>query len=227
MAKESLLRSSIGKKFTMALSALFLLIFLLQHFIINSLAVISPSLFNEASHFMGYQPIVQYVVQPILIFAVLYHFIMGFVLEMQNRKARGPVNYAMNKPQENSTWASRNMIWSGLAILAFLILHLIDFWIPEMNYKYIAADLPDAERYHEELMHRFANPWRVLAYVIAFFLLMMHLLHGFQSAFQSIGARHRKYTPFIKSFGKVFAIVIPVGFMLIAIICYLINIEVL
>ena len=227
MATESLFRSSIGKKFAMALSALFLLIFLLQHFIINSLAVICPAAFNEASHFMGYNPIVQYVVQPILIFAVVFHFVMGFILEIQNRKARGPVAYAMNKPQENSTWSSRNMIWSGLAILAFLVLHLIDFWFPEMNYKYIAAELPNAERYHEELMHKFQNPWRVLAYVIAFFLLMMHLLHGFQSAFQSIGARHRKYTPFIKSFGKVFAIAIPVGFMLIAIICYLKNIEVL
>lgn len=227
MAKESLFRSSIGKKFTMALSALFLLIFLLQHFIINSLAVISPEAFNAASHFMGYQPIVQYVVQPILIFAVIYHFVMGFILEIENRKARGPVGYAVNNANENSTWASRNMIWSGAVILAFLVLHLIDFWVPEMNYKYIDAEIQDAHRYHHELMLKFENPVRVGAYVISFFLLMMHLLHGFQSAFQSIGARHRKYTPFIKSFGKVFAIVIPVGFMLIAIISYLKNIEVL
>lgn len=227
MAKESLLRSSIGKKFTMALSALFLLIFLTQHFVLNSLAIISPEAFDEASHFMGYQPIVQYVVQPILIIAVVYHFVMGFVLEIQNRNARGPVGYAVNKASANSTWASRNMIWSGAAILAFLVLHFIDFWIPEMNYKYIAAELEDAHRYHHELMHKFQNPYRVIAYVIAFFLLMMHLLHGFQSAFQSIGARHRKYTPFIKSFGKVYAIVISVGFMLIAIIAYLKNIEIL
>lgn len=227
MAKESLLRSSIGKKFTMALSALFLLIFLTQHFVLNSLAVISPEAFDEASHFMGYQPIVQFVIQPILIIAVVYHFVMGFVLEIQNRKARGPVGYAVNQASANSTWASRNMIWSGAAILAFLVLHFIDFWIPEMNYKYIAAEVEDAHRYHHELMHKFQNPYRVIAYVIAFFLLMMHLLHGFQSAFQSVGARHRKYTPFIKSFGKVYAIVISVGFMLIAIFSYLKNIEVL
>jgi len=220
MAKESLFRSSIGKKFAMALSALFLLIFLLQHFIINSLSVICPSAFNEASHFMGLNPIIQFVMQPILAFAVIFHFIMGFILEIQNKKAR-PVAYAVNKPQANSTWASRNMIWSGAVILAFLVLHFIDFWFPELNHKYVEFLPEDPSRYYPELLHKFQNPIRVVAYVVAFFLLMMHLLHGFQSAFQSIGARHRKYTPFIKSFGKVFAIVIPVGFMLIAIINYL------
>lgn len=227
MAKESLLRSSIGKKFTMALSALFLVLFLAQHFVLNSLAVICPAAFNEASHFMGYQPIVQFVIQPILAFAVIYHFIMGFVLEIHNKKARGPVGYAVNNASANSTWASRNMIWSGAAILAFLVLHSLDFWIPELSYKYVEFAPEDPNRYYPELMHKFENPIRVGAYVIAFFLLMMHLLHGFQSAFQSMGANHRKYTPFIKSFGKAFAIVVPVGFMLIAIISYLKNIQVL
>lgn len=226
MAKESLFRSSIGKKFAMALSALFLLIFLLQHFIINSLSVISPDAFNEASHFMGYNPIVQFVMQPILVFAVIFHFVMGFVLEIQNRKAR-PVRYAVSNPSANSTWMSRNMIWSGAVILGFLVLHFIDFWIPEIGYKYVEVSPEDPTRYYTELMHKFNDPVRVGLYVFAFFLLMMHLLHGFQSAFQSIGANHRKYTPFIKAFGKVFAIVIPVGFMLIAIINYLKNIDVL
>lgn len=227
MAKESFFRSSIGKKFAMALSALFLLIFLLQHFIINSLSVICPSAFNEVSHFMGYNPLIQFVMQPILIFAVVFHFVMGFVLEIQNKKARGPIRYAVNGANANSTWASRNMIWSGAVILAFLLLHFIDFWVPEMGYKYVEALPEDPNRYYVELMHKFENPIRVGAYVLAFFLLMMHLLHGFQSAFQSIGANHRKYTPLIKAFGKVFAIVIPVGFMLIAIINYLKNINVL
>ncbi len=220
MAKESLFRSSIGKKFAMALSALFLLIFLLQHFLINALSVISPKLFNEASHFMGYNPLIQFVMQPILIFAVVFHFIMGFVLEIHNKKAR-PVKYEVNSPSANSTWMSRNMIWSGAVILGFLVLHFIDFWIPEISHKYVCVLPEDPNRYYDELLHKFHSPWRVLAYVFAFFLLMMHLLHGFQSAFQSIGANHRKYTPFIKAFGKVFAIVIPIGFMLIAIFNYL------
>lgn len=227
MARESLFRSSIGKKFAMALSALFLLIFLLQHFIINSLSVINPTAFNEASEFMGTNPLIQFLMQPILIFAVVFHFVMGIVLEIQNKKARGPVQYAVSRKSANSTWMSRNMIWSGAVILGFLILHFIDFWIPEISGKYICHTANDPTRYYTELMHKFENPIRVAAYVFAFFLLMMHLLHGFQSAFQSIGANHRKYTPFIKSFGKIFAIVIPVGFMLIAIINYLKNSQVL
>jgi len=220
MAKEALFRSSIGRKFAMALSALFLLIFLLQHFVINSLSVISPSAFNEASYFMGYNPIIQFVMQPILAFAVFFHFIMGFILEIQNKKAR-PVKYAVNNPSENSSWMSRNMIWSGAVILGFLALHFADFWLPELNHKYVEFGSDDASRFYPELLERFKDPVRVGLYVFAFFLLMMHLLHGFQSAFQSIGANHRRYTPFIKAFGKVFAIVIPIGFMLIAIINYL------
>ena len=220
MAQESLFRSSIGRKFSMALSAFFLLIFLLMHFTSNLMSIISADAFNSISHFLGYNPLIQYLIQPILIFAIIYHFIMGVILEIQNKKAR-PVRYAKNSPAANSSWASRNMIWSGAVILAFLVLHMIDFWFPEMNYKYVEANPEDATRYYDELLHRFSNPLRVGAYVIAFFLLMMHLLHGFQSAFQSVGANHKKYTPFIKTFGKVFAIVIPVGFMLIAIINHL------
>src|SRR5690554_4034173 len=103
MAKESLLRSSIGKKFTMALSALFLLIFLLQHFLINLLSVVNPSMFNDVSAFMSANPFIQYLMQPILMIGVVYHFVMGFVLEIQNKKARGPVGYAVNNSAANSS----------------------------------------------------------------------------------------------------------------------------
>ena len=123
-------KSSIGRKVAMALSAFFLMFFLLQHLAINILSVISPETFNEVSHFMGTNPLIQFVMQPILMFAVLFHFVMGFILELKNKKAQG-VAYAKNNGAANSTWMSRNMIWSGVAILAFIILHFIDFWFPE------------------------------------------------------------------------------------------------
>jgi len=221
MSKETLFKSSIGRKFAMALSAFFLLIFLLMHFLANFVSVFSADAYNEISYFMGYNPLIQYLMQPILTFAIIYHFVMGILLEIQNKKAR-PVNYAYNKPSANSTWMSRNMVISGLVILAFIVLHSFDFWFPELNYKYFApVDPADPTRFHTELQHNFSNPWRVIFYVVAFFLLMLHLLHGFQSAFQSVGANHKKYTPFIKSFGKIFAIVIPLGFMFIAIFHYI------
>ena len=216
---SGIFNSSIGRKFAMALSALFLMIFLLQHFAINILSVFSPDTFNEASHFMGTFWVVQFVFQPILIFGVIFHFVMGFVLEIKNNKAR-QISYAKNNGGANSSWMSRNMIWSGLAILAFMGLHFYDFWFPEINTKYIVGDmsglLPDGNyRYFEELRHKFVDIWRVALYCIAFVFLALHLLHGFNSAFQSVGANN-KYTKGLKGFSKVYAIGIPVGFIFIA-----------
>ena len=212
-------RSSIGRKFAMALSALFLMLFLLQHFVINITSVFSADLFNEISHFMGTNPLVQFVLQPILIFAVVYHFVMGFVLEFQNRKAR-QVKYAKFKGSANSSWMSRNMILSGLVILAFLALHFYDFWVPEITTKYIEGDMSGMHdgqfRYFHELQEKFMSPARVGFYSLAFVLLALHLLHGFASAFQSIGANN-KYVDGLKVFGKFYAILIPLGFVFIAI----------
>ena len=217
---SGLLSSSIARKVSMALSAFFLMFFLLQHFAINITSVFSADVFNEISHFMGTNPLIQYVMQPVLIFGVVFHFVMGFVLELKNSRAR-TVKYAKNNGSANSSWMSRNMIWSGLAILAFMVLHFIDFWIPELNTKFIQGDmsglLADGEgyRYFEELQHKFASHVRVIAYVIAFVFLALHLLHGFNSAFQSMGANN-KYTEGLKTFGKAYAILIPLGFVFIA-----------
>ena len=154
------LKSSIGRKIAMALSAFFLMFFILQHFAINILSVFNPDAFNEVSHFMGTNPLVQFVLQPILIFGVVFHFVMGFVLEFKNRASRS-VSYAVNNGNANSTWMSRNMIYSGGFILIFLVIHFIDFWIPELNVKYLVGDtsglLADGSdyRYFEELQHKF------------------------------------------------------------------------
>ena len=85
----SIFKSSIGKKLLMALSGIFLVVFLTQHFLINITSVFSEEIFNFLSHFMGNNPIVQFVLQPILIFGVIFHFVMGFYLEIINRKSRG------------------------------------------------------------------------------------------------------------------------------------------
>ncbi len=213
-------KSSIGRKVAMALSAFFLMIFLLQHFIINSLSVCSPDSFNEVSHFMGTNWLIQYLLQPVLIFGVVFHFVMGFVLELKNKGARN-VKYVQNKGAANSSWMSRNMIWSGLAVLAFIVLHFIDFWFPEINTKYIVGDtsglLPNGEgfRYFEELHHKFESPLRVGAYVLAFVFLALHLMHGFTSAFQSIGATVGR-KKIMKNLGMAYSIIIPLGFIIIA-----------
>ena len=212
--------SSIGRKYAMALSAFFLIIFLVIHLAVNITSIFSESVFNEMSHFMGTNPLIQFAMQPVLIFGVIFHFIMGFVLELKNKGSRN-VKYAKNNGGANSTWMSRNMIYSGLVILAFIVLHFIDFWIPEINTKYIQGDMSgvlageDGFRYFEELQHKFVEPWRVGAYIVAFVLLALHLLHGFTSAFQSIGATVGRQKT-MKNIGKAYSILIPLGFIVIA-----------
>lgn len=216
---KNLFSTSIGKKFAMAISAIFLMIFLLQHFIINITSVFSEDIFNMLSHFMGTNPLVQFILQPILIGGVLFHFIMGFYLEIQNRKA-AEYEYQKEKGNANSTWMSRNMITSGLVILAFLVLHFIDFWIPEMNYKYIEFLPEDPNRYYEELVHKFENPLRVIMYCLSFILLALHLLHGFTSSLRSMGT-NKSYVSSAKTAGIIYSIGIPLGFCIIAIFHYL------
>lgn len=207
-------KSSIARKWVMALSGLFLVSFLLLHFAVNFISLFSEAQYNTASEFMGTNQLVQFLLQPILIIGVIVHFVMGMILEVQNRSARS-VKYAKYKGSANASWISRNMIYSGLVVLAFLALHFVDFWFPEMKFKYVEG-LSDPERYYGELKHRFENPVRVGLYVVSFVFLMLHLLHGFQSAFQSAGFNHNRYTPIIKKLGIVFAVVIPVGFIVIA-----------
>ncbi|RTY95762.1 succinate dehydrogenase cytochrome b subunit [Flavobacterium sp. GT3R68] len=214
MAKSAVLKSSIARKVTMALSGLFLIVFLAQHFFINSLSVFGPDAFNEVSHFMGYNPLVQYIVQPILIFAVVFHFIMGFVLDFQNRSSR-PIAYAKYNGAVSASWASRNMIISGSVVLAFIALHLYDFWFPEMVYKYVDASPLEATRYYPELVHKFVSPVRTGLYCLSFVLLALHLWHGFNSSFQSVGFNN-KYSKSLHTLGYAFAIVVPVGFIFIA-----------
>jgi len=222
-------KSSIGRKVAMALSAFFLMFFLLQHFVINILSVFSADAFNEVSHFMGTNPLIQYVLQPVLIFGVVFHFIMGFVLELKNKKANG-VKYAKNNGGANSSWMSRNMIWSGVAILAFVVLHFVDFWFPEINTKFIQGDWSgmhegiEGYRYFHELQEKFVSPIRVGAYVLAFVFLALHLLHGFTSAFQSMGSTAGKKKT-LQNIGKAYSIIIPLGFIIIAVYHHLNHIH--
>lgn len=213
------IQSSLAKKYAMALSGLFLIVFLLQHFTINLTSVFSEEIFNQLSHFMGNNPLVQFLLQPVLIFGVVFHFVMGFVLELKNRSSRQQ-KYAVNNGAANASWMSRNMILSGLVVLSFLGLHFYDFWIPEMNYKYVEALPLDANRYFEETIHKFESPVRVGIYIISFGFLALHLMHGFSSSFQSLGANN-KYTKAIKGFTTAFAVGIPAGFVFIALFHHL------
>ena len=216
------MNTSIIKKVLMALSGIFLMVFLLQHLAINLTSLIpdNGSTFNKISHFMGYNPIVQFLLQPILIAGVFFHFIMGFFLEYQNRKARNE-KYVYHRTK--GSWISKNMIITGLVILAFLALHFYDFWIPEMEYKYLRSEGPDSLKYFHELKEKFyGQTARTVIYCIAFVLLGMHLNHGLSSSFQSVGVSSSRQQ-ILRIVANIYSITISFGFVLIALVHYLFH----
>jgi succinate dehydrogenase / fumarate reductase cytochrome b subunit len=225
MSNSGFGKSSIGKKVLMASSGFFLLVFLVQHAVINLLSVINPDTFNEVSHFMGTNSLVQFALQPVLLFGVLFHLGMGIVLDQQNKKAR-PIKYIQDNQAANASWVSRNMVITGIMIFLFFGVHFYDFWIPEIQTKFIEGDWTGEHlnlltqkkelRYHAELVHKMSDIARVSIYTLAFVFLSLHLQHGFTSAFQSVGFRHRKYTPTIAKAGKAYALLIPALFIFIA-----------
>jgi len=214
-----MIKTSIARKVAMALSGLFLILFLAQHFTINITSVFSEKIFNMLSHFMGNNPLVQFLLQPILIFGVVFHFVMGFVLQIKNTNSRKQ-SYVAFKGNSNSSWVSRNMVISGIVVLSFLGLHFYDFWVPEISYKYIKFLPSDPNRYYSELVHKFHSPIRVCLYSLSFIFLGLHLFHGFYSSFQSVGLNN-KYTKGIKFLTFAFAIMIPSGFIFIALFHHL------
>ena len=216
-----LFKTSVARKVTMALSALFLILFLIIHLAVNLTSVISENTFNELSHFMGTNPLIQFAMQPVLLAGVIFHFVMGFVLEIQNKKARGSEKYYAYNGGANSSWMSRNMIITGVMILLFLALHLWDFWVGEMNYKYIQFNEPNPTRYYHELIEKFHEPLRVGMYVLCFVFLCLHLLHGFQSAFQSMGWKDDARKKLISQVGNWYSYIICGGFIFIALFHYI------
>ena len=214
--------SSIFKKFLMALSGVFLMLFLLQHLFINLTSLIPDDglLFNKISHFMGYNPIVQFLLQPILLLGVCFHFVMGFILEFQNYTSR---NKKYIKYSVDSSWGSKNMIITGLVILSFLGLHFYDFWVPEIDYKYINNYVLDESRYFDELKHQFhGNSIRTSIYCFSFILLGLHLYHGFSSSFQSMGLNFNR-TNTLQKIGLFYSLFISIGFIAIALFHYFIE----
>ena len=203
--------SSIVRKFIMALSGLFLIIFLITHLVINSLTLASSKdLFNEAAHFMATNPII-YAMQYFLALGFIIHIGMGIKLTIQNKRARSQ-EYVYNKMSKNTDLSSRSMIVSGGLVIVFLALHLRDYF-----YQMKFVGLPDGTTDYDLVVNLFTNPYYTAVYVIAFIVLGIHLNHGFKSAFQSMGANHKKYNPLIKIVSTAYSIVIALGFSTIAI----------
>lgn len=226
--------SSIGKKLIMGLTGLFLITFLVVHCSINAMIFFNDGgeTFNHWAHFMGTNLIVR-TMEIGLFTGLLLHIIQGFVLWAQNYKAR-PVKYNMNKASENSKWYSRSMGLLGTLLLLFLVLHIYHFWTPSRlggigGIHALSETTLSAEYNGQDVLNLYAemqmvftdNLLIVIIYILGVISLAWHLLHGFQSAFQTLGINHKKYTPIIKVLGIAFSIIVPIIFALMPIAFYL------
>ena len=211
------LHSTLGQKILMSLTGLFLISFLIVHLIGNLMLFKfdNGAAFNAYTHFMSNAGIIR-VVELLLVLGFVLHIYTAWKLTRHNQQTR-PQGYAYSRPDANSSWASRNMGFAGSMVLIFLVIHLYNFWF---QYKF-QPDIPLAPGTDYKNMYLVVQTmfiqewWFTILYIIAMIFLGFHLAHGFESAFQTLGIHHKKYTPFIKKLGILFAIIVPAAFAII------------
>ena len=217
MSNEKFSQSSIGKKVLMGLTGLFLITFLIVHVTINSMIFANDGgkLFNQAAGFMAHNPIIR-VVEIGLFLGLLSHIYLALKLTLDNNKAR-PIKYAVVNGNANSKWYSRSMGILGSLLLIFLVVHLANFWLPTK----VAVFSHQEHDTFANLKVVFAEWYLVAIYLLGVIALCYHLLHGFQSAFQTLGLNHKKYTPIIKTIGAAFSIIVSILFAAMPIVMHL------
>lgn len=222
----NLFLSTLGRKLIVALTGLFLLLFLAVHVSGNFLLLKGDGgqAFNAYSEFMSSNTLIQVVAWLTKVF-ILLHVVQTIMLTIKNRNAR-PEKYAYSKPGSSSTWSSRNMMILGSLILIFLIIHLKTFWA-EFHYNQNAIPMtsydPNQLDYYAVVKLAFTELWYVILYLVALVGLSFHLWHGFQSSFQTLGLNHPRYNPLIHGFGALYSIFVPLGFATQPIYMYLIQ----
>lgn len=223
MTWKQMFTSSVGKKLVMGFTGIFLVLFLIVHVGLNACiwAMDNGVMFNKAAHFMGAN-VVPRILEIGLFAGFFLHIIQGYLLEMQNRKARGTA-YAVSYGNKGSKWYSRSMALLGTLLLLFLIMHIKHFWVPS-RITGLEPMLIDGKEYHNlygEMLAVFENPVIVVLYVIGCISLAYHLAHGFQSAFRTIGINNPKYTTLLESVGYGFSIIVPLAFAMMPISMHL------
>ncbi len=214
MTWKQLFTSSIGKKYLMGLTGFFLIIYLVVHAALNALIFYNDdgATFNVSAHFMLHNYFVRFL--EIGLFAVfVLHIIQGLFLWQQNKAAR-KINYTRTNFPKEIKWYSRYMGWLGTFLLLFLVMHLYHFWASTKHELYFNGPVIDL---YQEMKEIFTNPLWFTLYMIGLVSLLFHLLQGFQSAFQTFGINHRRWTPIVKGIGVFYSVVICIVFALMPI----------
>jgi succinate dehydrogenase / fumarate reductase, cytochrome b subunit len=219
-----LFTSSVGKKIVMALTGLFLITFLIVHAGINACMWANDGgvMFNKAAHFMGSTVVIR-IMEIGLFLGIFLHIIQGYMLEYQNRSKR-KIGYDVSLGNKGSKWYSRSMGLLGTILLIFFIIHWYHFWIPSRFTGVEETALPSGQEVHNlyALMQiTFQQLWVVIVYVLACVSLCWHLIHGFQSAFRTVGVSNSKYVDLIKNVGIGYAVIISLAFAMMPVSMYL------
>jgi succinate dehydrogenase / fumarate reductase cytochrome b subunit len=218
MTWKTYFTSSIGKKLVMAFTGIFLILFLIVHATINSMIFFNDNgdMFNFYAHFLSHNWIMR-LVEIGLFFGLILHIIQGLMLTFQNNSKR-PVKYAVNPGNATSAWYSRSMGILGSLLLVFLVVHLAHFWVGTKQALYITGE---EKNLYEEMKEVFSNLWVVIVYVAGVISLCWHLIHGFSSAFQTLGINSPKYNSLIKTTGIAYSLIICLAFCMMPVAMYL------
>jgi succinate dehydrogenase / fumarate reductase, cytochrome b subunit len=211
--------SSLTKKFIMALVGAFLMVFMLVHLGINlfiiPITANHKEIFREAVYFMTTNPLIK-IMEIFLFGGFILHVILGVILQIRNWMAR-PVRYKV-EGWSHTSFFSKFMIHTGIVIFIFLCIHLANFYLVKEGITHAPdgpARVADDHDFYNMAFNLFSNKTYAIVYMVLIILLGFHLNHAFQSAFQSLGLDHSKYTPFIKAVGDIYSIIVPLGFCLI------------
>lgn len=218
MKWSEMFTSSVGKKVVMALTGIFLILFLIVHVGLNACiwANDGGKMFNAGAHFMG-SNIVPRILEIGLFAGFILHIVQGLMLEFQNRSRRKQ-GYSVAMGNKGSKWYSRSMGILGTLILLFLVVHISDFWLPNRaNQGFLLGEEIDL---YLKMREVFQTEWVVVLYLVGCISLAWHLLHGFQSAFRTFGVSNKKYLSLINTLGIAFSIIVPLAFALMPLSFY-------
>jgi succinate dehydrogenase / fumarate reductase cytochrome b subunit len=213
MSHILLFYSSITKKVILALAGLFLITFLVLHLVIN-LLILSPDggvAYSEAVHFMGTNPIIKFM-EIFLFGGFAIHILLGIIIQIYNWMAR-PVRYKV-EGFSHTSFFSKYMIHTGAIIFVFLMVHFFNFYFVKLGIVDPPAGL-EREDFYQMAILLFSNNFYAILYIVLMLFLAFHLNHAFQSAFQTLGLNHSKYTPVVKWAGTLYSIIVPLGFAFI------------
>jgi succinate dehydrogenase / fumarate reductase, cytochrome b subunit len=218
---SNFLTASIGRKFLMSITGLFLVMFIAVHLTINLFLIFDDSgdLFNQAAHFMTTNPVIK-IIEPLLGLGFLIHIIWSFFLEYQNWRAR-PVKYNKKNAGISSTWTSRNMLILGAMVLAFLVVHLINFyWKIKVTGDPLLEEIVVKGEHMENAYALVSTLFKEsiiygTIYIAGGILLGLHLSHGFWSAFHTLGLSNKNWMGRLKVVGNIYAFVVALGFSII------------